>query len=222
MSDQMKTTFIPKQSLGSVPAMNPYDGGTSRVRASSSVSILTLLATLIFFVTVISFAGVFLIEKNTTARIAEIEKQLVSAEKQFEPSLIQELRDLDFRLKIADKVLREHRSIAPFFTILQDTTSKKIEYTHFQFDTTDTEQSIVQIKGRARDFEAIAEQSEIFGQERLIREYIFSNFILQNDSRVQFDLTVSLSPELTIFEKSFPLFNTAEVITTPESLGDSI
>ncbi len=212
MPDQMKTTFIPKQTFTpDLPSQGSMNAG--RTSASSAVSIITLLATLIFFVTAISFGGVYLFEKNLTLRIAQIKEQLATAEKQFEPSLIEEWRDLDFRLKIADRVLRNHRSVAPLFTILEKNTLKTIEYTNFQFNFREDGHGVVQVKGRARGFEAIAEQAEIFSQERLIREHIFSSFILQDDSRVHFDLTLILSPELTTFESSFPLFTTPAVVS---------
>ena len=212
MDPQVHTKFIPKQTLPPSPMRSPLEVTSPRI--SRSTSILSVLAMLALFAAIISVGGSYLYEHSLQARINQMQQQLTASEKQFEPAFLEELHTLDRRLTYAYQVLRSHRSVAPLFFVLQNITLKSIQYDDFRFDYKD-EQGVVQIVGQARSYQAIAQQSEVFSKERLIREHVFSDFTLQENGRINFNLVITLSPELLLFEQSFPLFNTPQNNANP-------
>ena len=212
MDPQVHTTFIPKQTLPPSPMRSPLEVTSPRI--SRSTSILSVLAMLALFAAIISVGCSYLYEHSLQARINQMQQQLTASEKQFEPAFLEELHTLDRRLTYAYQVLRSHRSVAPLFFVLQNITLKSIQYDDFRFDYKD-EQGVVQIVGQARSYQAIAQQSEVFSKERLIREHVFSDFTLQENGRINFNLVITLSPELLLFEQSFPLFNTPQNNANP-------
>lgn len=206
MADQLKTTFIPKQSAApAAMSQAPIASSAGRTRARASISILTILAVLAFFAALISIGGVFLFENTLTQRIAQMNQQLGEAEKQFEPTFIEELRALDHRLNVANDVLRNHRGMSAVFKLLDETTLKTLQYDSFEVDF--NEGTTAHITGRARSYQAIAQQSAAFSAERHFTNHIFSELVLLDTGRVQFELVLALSPEITSFEKSYALFN---------------
>ncbi len=216
MDTQMRTTFIPKQVVQTPPQAL---GNSSRpVR---SVGILSVIAVILFFVGVISAGGAWLYHQTLTQKVKQISQQLLSAEKQFEPGFIEELNDTDYRLTYANQVLRNHRSIAPIFDALQKATLKSVQFDSFRYDFTEENGGVIQIEGEARSYKAIAQQSKAFSQENFIREHIFSNFNLQDNAHIHFELTITLAPDAIRYEEWYRL-NQVQVAPVAEApAGDS-
>lgn len=201
MTQNFKTTFIPQ---GGAPAGTPQPpqqpAATSSVRVRQTVSILTVVAALAVIVALVSIGGVYVLEKSLTQRIAQMEVQLETAEKQFEPTLIVKLKQLDERLNQASRVLRSHRTVAPLFEVLNATTSKNVQYDTLRFEFNEDGLGTVQIEGQARSYQVIAQQSKKLSEETIIQDHIFSEFELQDTGRVRFALLLTLSPEDLLFE----------------------
>lgn len=200
MTQNFKTTFIPQGGAPAGTPQAPQPAATSSVRVRQTVSILTVVAALAVIVALISIGGVYVLEKSLTQRIAQMEVQLETAEKQFEPTLIVQLKQLDERLNQASKVLRSHRSVAPLFEVLNATTSKNVQYDTLNFEFNEDGLGTVQIEGQARSYQVIAQQSKKLSEQNIIQDHIFSEFELQDTGRVRFALLVTLSPEALLFE----------------------
>ncbi|MCB9808960.1 hypothetical protein H6776_01025 [Candidatus Nomurabacteria bacterium] len=214
MPQNFQTTFIPQGAPAGAPKGSTTPAAAGSVKVRQTVSILTVIATLCVLVALVSIAGVFILRKSLEQRIVHMESQLETAEKQFEPSLIATLKQLDERLNQASGVLRSHRSIAPFFHSLNDMTLKSIQYDSIDFEFTDEGLGTVAIEGQARSYQAIAQQSVKFADSRMIQDHIFSEFELQDTGRVKFGLLIILSPEGLLFEK-----NTQQSIPASENTG---
>lgn len=198
MPQDFKTTFIPKAPSAPAPQA-PAGAGAVRVRRS--VSIMTVLATLAALVAIVAVAGTFVFERSLESRIAFMENQLETAEKQFEPTLIASLQELDERLTVANQVLRSHRTVIPFFRSLGEQTLKSVQFDSFRFDYTDERAGVVQAQGEARSYEAIAQQSALLTQSPIVQEHIFSDFERQDTGRVSFRLLVEVSSAGMSFEE---------------------
>lgn len=202
MSQDFKTTFIPQGGAPTGTPQAPQPAATSSVRVRQTVSILTVVAALAVIVALISIGGVYVLEKSLIQRIAQMEVQLETAEKQFEPTLIVQLKQLDERLNQASRVLRSHRSVAPLFETLNETTSKNVQYDALRFEVTDDGLGTVEIEGQARSYQVIAQQSKKLAEQSIIQDHIFSEFELQDTGRVRFALLLTLSSEALLFENS--------------------
>ncbi len=214
MDTQMRTTFIPKQVI-----QTPPEVVSNSSRSRHSIGILSVIAVILFFVAVISAGGSWLYHQTLTQKVKQISQQLVSAEKQFEPGFIEELNDTDYRLTYANQVLRDHRSVAPIFEALQKATLKSVQFESFRYDFSKENGGVIQIEGEARSYKAIAQQSKAFSEEKFIREHVFSNFNLQDNAHIHFDLVITLTPESIRFEEWYRLNQTEESSNNTDAPG---
>lgn len=193
MDNEFQTTFIPKKPLAE-----------ERVKSSAAkrpLGIFTMLATLIFVITLLVFGGFFLYERSLSTQIESSRESLKRAEAAFEPSLIVELQELDTRLRTANTLLSQHISVSPIFKILENNTLKSVQYNDLAY-TFEGEKGTLEMTGIARRYQAIAEQSVLFGENRFISDHIFSDFSLTEEGLVSFSVVLTISPELVYFERS--------------------
>jgi hypothetical protein len=193
MDQQFQTSFIPKKPLTEERVATP-----TRV-ASASVNIFTFLATIIFFASLISAAGVYLYKLSLTKSVASAKTSLERARSAFEPTLIANMQKLDKRLISSNELLGSHLSLSPVFKSLQDLTLKSVRFTKFSYAITKDGGTKIEIKmsgqtSPAGGYTSIALQSDKLGENKYIRDPIFTNLVLNDKGGVNFDLTFSVDP----------------------------
>lgn len=204
MDKEFKTTFIPKSS-----SSKPSSAAPSRSRRKIR-SITGLLAILLFVTAIVSILGVFIYKARLTAVVNSKIESINLAEKAFEPSVILELRKLDIRLRAADELLTNHVAVVDFFESFGEVTLPDIKYDGIDVDFSEAVPS-VSITGEARGYLPIAQQSDLFEQNRYIQNPIFSNFTRSETGRVTFSLAFDINPELLIYGRTLQSTDVDEV-----------
>jgi hypothetical protein len=220
MDKEFQTTFIPKKSLTeeSLPAQSSL-----QKRGVQPIGIFSAIAMVLFFVGIAASGGAFAYEKYLDNRIVTLRQSLEKAEKAFEPSLIIELQKLDTRLRTAEILLSRHISVSPVFRLIEDATLQSVQYDSFEY-VFEGGKADVSMTGIAQNYRTVAEQSLVLGDNRFIDNHIFSNFTLNNKARVVFNLGLSVSPDLVLFEKSLgkvPANTSEEVVLDAPSIADT-
>lgn len=205
MDKEFQTTFIPKKPL-------TEDRVTKKV-SSRPLGIFTMISTLIFIVTILIGVGLYFFNGFMKKQIATSQVSLERAEAAFEPSLILELQELDTRLRVADTLLTQHIAVSPIFRILEGATLPSVQFNNFKY-AFEGGQAKVALSGLARRYQTIAEQSLLLGEDRFVTEHIFSNFSLNEEGRVAFNLDLSVSPELIYFTRSLGEISQEDVTET--------
>lgn len=195
MENVNQTSFIPKQSLA--PAAN---------RAPRSVSGLNLLAWFLFAVSILSAGGTFLWNKTLQSRITSMKGQIASVK--LEENTINDIKALDKRLKSSEEILNSHISVSPIFKALQQRTLKTVSFTKFTYaiaDPTGKNKTVtVSMSGRAKSYDAIAQQADELSKNEYIINPIFSNMTLDElRGIISFDLTFTVNPALVSYESLF-------------------
>jgi hypothetical protein len=189
MDNNFQTSFIPKKPM-TVPDSN----------TGSGINIFLLISIFIFLVAVVASVGVYFwqssLKVNLTAKVAELTKL-----QQEEPTTLDNLIAFDQRLNITDKLLQSHVAVSPVFDYLQENTAQDIRFKSLNFSYTDANNVTVKMSGVAKNFNAIAGQSDAFNPERSrvsgILNPVFSDFAPTPTGEVNFSLTADLDPELT-------------------------
>ncbi len=193
--DDFQTTFIPKKPIGeSALPKQPQ-------QRNPSVGIFTMIATLLFILSIVASGGIYFYNKLLTSNIDAMRESLAAAEDRIEQGFIVELQDLDKRLRNANQIISQHIALSPFFRFLEDNTLKSIQYDSFDFSFQEG-RPVATITGRSRQYRAIAEQSISFGESSLIETHVFSNFALTQQGQVSFNLKIVPSGDLYYFERS--------------------
>jgi hypothetical protein len=215
MDKEFKTTFIPKKNLASSEAKKPSK--TSR-RARGLVG---LLALLLFVTAAVSVIGVFLYKLRLAAVVESRIESINRAEKAFEPSAILELRKLDIRLRAATELLENHVAVTDFFRSFGETTLPDVQYSGISIDFSQ-EVPEVSTTGVARGYLPIAQQGDLFEENRFIQNPIFSNFSRTDVDRISFSLSFSLNPELLVYGRTLENVDLTDVEPSLEDLDSVI
>jgi hypothetical protein len=176
-------TFIPHDTVA--PA---------RPRQKSGLNDLLLLCAIVLFVASGALAvAVFLygqlLQTESTSKVAQLQR----AEAAFEPSLIQQITQLDDRMRAGDTILHAHIAPTAFFGALNQATLQTVSFQSLDFEASDAQNISVKMQGVAQSVNSIALQADLFSKNGVITSPIFSNIARQADG-VHFDLSASVNP----------------------------
>lgn len=178
MDQRFQTSFIPKKPIVS----------TTENKAVS-VNLFVLLSTIIFILS-ISLAG------SAYAYKSFLEKDLVSkksdlstAQKQFEPELIKKLARLDSRITVAESLIKNHLYPSSVFDLISQTTLKTVRFKDFSFAYAGKDKVAVSMKGQAQSFASVALQADAFGEQKLFKNAVISDFSLDQTGTVSFSFS---------------------------------
>jgi len=186
MEPTFQTTFIPKK-----PLVNNQNSGST-----GGVSLLVFLATILLVVSCALAGGMYLYRSNVEAKVAEMQKQLEQSSVSYDADLAFNIEDTNRRLTVAQDLVANHVSFSPLLITLGQNTLKTIRYTKMNAEQTvgSNASTTIKISGVAKNYDAIALQSDMFGKNRFIRDPIFSNLIPTIDNNISFDLSFTVDP----------------------------
>jgi hypothetical protein len=190
MDVRPQTSFIPKKSV------MPTSGSSL---ARPSISIFILLSTIIFIITIGLSVGVFFYQRVLVQRIDSMDKRLASSRNAFETGSISEIVRLSNRIESSKEILAKHLLLSPLFKILEDKTLASVRFTSFSYDAQDPSDISVTLKGEAKGFNAVALQSDVFGQEPLFKNPIFSDLNLDENGNIIFRFRSSLDKKFLMY-----------------------
>jgi hypothetical protein len=214
MDSNVQPSFIPKKPLTQPTGPRPHH----------SVSFFSIIATVVFFTSILIAGGVFGYKYFLNKQLTEKKADLKTSLKSFEPMLINDLGRLDARLLAAKELMDNHFAMTGFFDVLEQATLRNVRFMNFAFTTT-AEASTVNMTGEAASFVAVALQADEF-QKQDIRKYInnvvITNPNLASNGNVSFSLTGTIELKNLSYGK---LMKTSGVSltssTTPASLTAS-
>lgn len=183
--ESQKTSFIPKQSMAKTPP--PSRAG---------IGGLTATAIFLAVAAVIVYGGLFVYQSVLNNQIDGLAVSLDRAKGAFETNLISELQIMDARLSTGGMLLKRHGALSPLFALLEENTVQTLRYKSFSLKTENDGASSVVLRGEADDYASIALQSDIFSQNKYLKDYIFSNLTLNQDGRISFDFSAKINSAL--------------------------
>lgn len=190
--NDFQTSFIPKKTIATAPS-----------KRKRGVGLFMLVAVFIFVLTVASSVGAFLYKGFIERSITEKQASLTRAQEAFEPDLIKELARVDQKINASKDVLENHISPSAIFDLLEELTLANVSFEAFEYDMEDGNFAI-QMKGVARNFSALALQSDVFGTNRYIVEPVFSDLDLDNLGNVTFSVSAKIDRGLINYEDNLP------------------
>lgn len=194
MEPQFQTSFIPKKALAD-----------DRAVSARPVSLWTFLATIVFIASVIAAGIVYFMQAGLARGISQKKQQLDTAAGAFEKDFIAEIQTTGRRIGAANEVLGGHIIVSPVFESLQASTLKSVQFTRFTYTTSGSGVGAtvqISMSGKAQSYTSIALQSDKLAENKYIKNPVFSNLTLDEQSNVIFDLTFSVDPHLVSFGES--------------------
>jgi hypothetical protein len=176
MDKEFQTSFVPKKALVEREPRSTGGGG-----------IVNFIALIIFIASIIGAGATYFYRSSLESKVEEYKVSLQRARAAFEPSLITKLQVLDKRMRAASEILDAHVAVSPIFALLGDITLPTVRYSDFSYAFNQENKNLVDVKitGQAKGYNYIALQADLFGQNKFIRNPIFSNFTMDtSQSRI--------------------------------------
>ncbi|MBI2476468.1 MAG: hypothetical protein HYV67_04485 [Candidatus Taylorbacteria bacterium] len=200
MDTKFQTSFIPKKSLAQ---------GLNYARPEA-VSVTLLIAIILFMLTLAAAGGVFAYKKVLVGRINDMNARLAQARNSFEPDLIEQLNKLNKRIISANKIVASHTAVSPIFDLLENDTLATVRFNSFSYDLKDSGAASLTMTGEAVNFSSVALQSDIFGQEKHIKNPVFSDLNPNQSGNIVFKFSGAVDPALIAYKNSLVAPEAAE------------
>lgn len=195
MEPNIPTSFIPK-----APISGNIKPGNRSTSNRKSVGLLSLIATIVFIATAVSFAGVYFYEERLGSQKNSLEQSINDARNGLGTDFVSDMQRLNARIDGVRALIKSHVSVYPIFEELQNRTLRSVQYKQFTYTINRDVQSgnstiDVSLTGVARSYAIIALQSDAFAESKLIKNPVFSNLSSNDTGGIGFNLKFSVSPE---------------------------
>lgn len=204
MDPRFQTSFIPKKPITPATA-----------RPTSTVSLFSLLATVLFIVVLALSAGVFFYQNKLQKDIAVDKTSLDRAKGAFEPEVINQIIRLDTRIESAKTILASHLAVTPIFNLLSNATLKTVRFRDFSFSYIAPDKISINMKGQATGYSAVALESDTLNTQKALKNTMLSEMALEPLGTVSFNVSTTLDPSLVSYPNSISNISTTGSTTTP-------
>lgn len=209
MQERVKTSFIPKASL--------KVERTQSVQRTT-VGIVNVVASVILIASIIAAIGMFAFEQYTKVSIENKRASLDRARSAFQPATIKELSRLNARLNVAGALLAGHAAPSQLFDFIETETLSSVRFSDFAFGEAGPGRVLVAMSGEARSFNAVALQSDAFGESDIFSEVIFSNLNIDTNGNVVFDFSAVVNMQEVAYQGRTDMGQGAPIV--PEETGE--
>ncbi len=188
LSPTIPTSFVPKQ---------PVAPGTRRVTKGGN-NIFLYVSFVILVITLLASAGVFFYAQYLTSVENAKAAELVSAQNKVSESAVDDFVRLHDRFIAAKSILDQHIALSQFLTLLGTITAQNITFTSLGINVADDRSAQLTMSGEAVDFNALANESTDFAQQKDITSAIFSGITLNKNGTVGFSVAATLTPAIVV------------------------
>lgn len=165
---------------------------------------MSFVGVIVFVVAILAGAAVFSYKSYLSNRIQSLDMELSELRASFNTDLINELIDLDNRLKAARSLLSQHLSVSAFFELLQSLTVQNVQFTDFSYEILPLDGDVaVFMKGKARNYTTLVLQSDILSTNKSVKRSVFSNLDLDPDGNVVFRLSLVFNARDLLYKDTF-------------------
>jgi len=192
MDTKFQTSFIPKKNITQT---------VSRGRAEP-ISIALLVSIIIFILTLAAAGGVYFYKNMLVGRITAMNESLATAKNSFDPNFIEDLASLNKRILSANQILSAHTVVLPIFALLENEALATIKFDTLSYTLNADGSGALSMSGQAKNFSAVALQSDIFNQEKYIKNPVFSDLNPDQSGNISFKFSASLDPNLISYKNN--------------------
>ncbi|MBX4200423.1 hypothetical protein KW790_03125 [Candidatus Parcubacteria bacterium] len=192
MDPKFQSSFIPKGPLASSATLNS-------LRPHKQGSLLGFIGGLVFTLAVLASLGVFGYKFYLSSEIGKKGAELDSAQASLQLDSIKDLSRLNTRIVSVKQLLGRHTVVSKLFEFLEANTLRTVRFTDFGYNTTNG-QIKLQMRGLARGYASVAQQSDIFNKSNYLKNVIFSDLSLDERGNVTFVFSADIDSSLVTLQ----------------------
>lgn len=191
MDEKLQTSFIPKKPLDSPERRN-----------KSSASLFMIGSLFIFIVSAVLAGAVFGGKKYLSDRLAKDKEDFAKAQGQFDSITVEYLIKLSKKIDLAKNVMDKHIAVLPIFDYLQANTYKYVRFKSMDLSLSDDNIIELDMKGEAKNFDAVALQSDLFAQNKDFKNPIISDVDRASTGGIIFNFKTQIEPRLLLYKNT--------------------
>ncbi len=198
MESNIPQSFIPKESLAK-----------STRREVPMIGLFMLVSVLVLLIAIVFLGGSYAYAKFLRNQIeADCQDNVITStdgcglrarleriRAGFQRELIEDFRRKDAKIKAAESVLDNHNTIVPVFKLLEDLTLPSVQYSGASYSDNQ-----ITLSGRAKGYESIALQSDVFAASKDVETFLFSGLSPDAFGSVSFSLSLTIKPGITSYK----------------------
>lgn len=152
-------SFIPKRSTGRV----------APVRSGRRVYVLSYIAYVLFFGTLLSVVGIFFLHNQAETQLQKF-IELIDNERQAfqEQSEVNEIKELDTQLSTAMQILNWHAAPSVIFEAIEDVIVQTVQLEEFDYTRTTGGPAELSFGGKTSSFDVLLFQREVMADSNLL------------------------------------------------------
>ena len=191
MEPKFQTSFIPKKPVDSSPKSYLY---------KQPSNIFSVIATLIFVVTLLIAGGLFGYRVMLNNEITAADNEITAARADFQEKTIKEIIRYNNQMEAANQILNNHIVIYPLLAQLEEQTLRNVSFETLKYLR---EGDKVKIEGNviAKSYNALAQQSEKFNSNKFLIEPTLSNFKLTEEGLISGDFNSYVDSSLFSYRR---------------------
>jgi hypothetical protein len=191
LSPGIPTSFVPRQ---------PAPDQRRALRGGHNLFLVVSL--FVLGLAVLAAAGTYAYGRYLSHELQVKSEELATAQRGVNEDQVEEFVRLRDRLTHGRDLLDNHVALSQVFDVLEAQTLVSVRFSSLDLKIADDHTAQIEIDGTARNFNALAAQSNAFASEKGIRRAIFSGIVVNPNNTVNFKLTADLDSRLVISQGS--------------------
>lgn len=214
METKFQTSFIPKTTI-----QTPT---TSSFKTKKSPGILISFCFLIFLASLLFAVGTYGYLSYLENTKKTMDGELKANIEKFEKRTLEEYARLDTRIETAANLINTHIAPSYFLEFLQAETLKSVKFSNLKYElSSDGSQASISMNGVAKSYNAIAFQSNVFGNFKDLTTPIFTNLDLDLLGNVTFAFTSKVNSSFIYYKNKAEEFKRrSQGAVSSEARGD--
>lgn len=148
----------------------------------------------VFIITIAAYGGLILLARTQNKAVEAIAAQIQEKQKEFNPTIVEELIQLDMRFKNIGTLITKHPFASTVLGIIERNTIPQVRFAGFDFTT---HLGKVVMEGTAPTYALLARQLIIFEEDTDFNSVEFGG-LARSEEGIGFDLTLVVKPEVLI------------------------
>ena len=196
MDGKFQTSFIPKKPV------------VSAARARGPGMSLFMVVSIFIFVVSLALAGlVFAGQKYLGAQLEKDKESFAEMQDDFDALTVETFVKLDKRIESAKKILGKHIAVLPIFEFLESKTLKNVRLKTVDVSFLENGSASLDIKGEAKNFSAVALQSDVFAESKELKNPIISDIDLTLTGGISFNFKSEVDPSFVLYKNATKIEN---------------
>ena len=156
-----------------------------------------------FVSSLVAAGGAFFYKQWLGTSLAQKMESLQKIQGAFDPNSIQDLLRIDARINNANTLLQKHVAPSAIFDFIASQTLQAVQLNSFSYSLQTDGGASIGVTGQAADFATVALQSDQFGNNKLLKNVVFSGISQDPKTRVvSFSMSAVLNASVINYKKT--------------------